>query len=163
MVKFAPLALSKIIETVAGTVLTDSLGGSFSREFTELGEPLEVGADGVTFIISEAFIKDVAQTKASVVIIQTAFAERVLSQLPPTVKACIGCPDAYVGLAHLTKVIADTDPHLDWRLASLGTAAIHPTARVDETARIGAGVVIGEGAKIGPRTMLLANVVVDPK
>ena len=163
MVNIAPLSTAQITEAVSGTVILDRLGNGEKLEVTQLGAPLEVGNEGVAFIISESYIGEVPQTKACMLVVQAAFSERVSAQLPPNVKVLVTCADAYVGLAQVTKVVSDSDPLADWGLPSMGAAqAVHSSAVVDPTARLGAGVVLCEGAKVGARTQILANVVVGP-
>ncbi|MBI3555753.1 MAG: UDP-3-O-(3-hydroxymyristoyl)glucosamine N-acyltransferase [Deltaproteobacteria bacterium] len=163
MVNIAPLSTAQVADAVTGTVALSRLGNGEKLEVTQLGEPLEVGNGGVAFIISESYIRDVPQTKASMLVVQAAFAERALALLPDCVRVLIACPDAYVGLAQLSKIAADRDALADWRLpAMLGAQGVHSTAEVDSTARLGAGVVICEGARIGARTQILANAVIGP-
>lgn len=163
MVNFKPIPAKALVEAVSGTVLVNRLGERLEDEVTEIGEPLEVGPEGVAFIISEAFLKDVPSTQAKILVVQMAFAERVQQQLPTSVKLCVGCPDAYLGLAFVSGLIAKNDPLLDWQLPATAAIAIHPTAKVDSSARIGPGVVIGERAAVGPRTTIIANAVLGPE
>lgn len=163
MVKIPPIPASRLVQ-----LLSESLGGAVLRgapaglEISHIGEPLEAKAGGVAFIISEAFVRDAATTQAEVLVIQAALAERILPTLPESVKLCLACKDAYVGLALLSKVVADADPYHEWRLSESSGERIHVSAKVDATAKIGPGAVIGEGATIGARTMILPNAVIGP-
>ncbi|MEW6057124.1 MAG: UDP-3-O-(3-hydroxymyristoyl)glucosamine N-acyltransferase [Bdellovibrionota bacterium] len=166
MVKIAPLSLEEILKAVSGEILRSDLNSSSpvaNLQVTELGEPLEVGSTGVAFVISEAFVKDIDKTRAGVLVLQSQFAERALSLLPSTVKVCMSSKDAYLGLAHLSELIAERDPLADWRLSDSKDSYIHSGSEIDPTAKIGPGVVVCEGAKVGPRTVLLANAVVGPQ
>ena len=160
MVKIQSVSADRLIEAIGGTVLHGTTSGI---NVSYIGEPLEAEANGVAFVISEFFVRDVPQTKAEVLVIQTALAEKVLPQLPPSVRLCIGCKDAYVGLAVFSKIAADADPRQDWRIETSDDKRIHSRAKIDPTAKIGPGVVVCEGAVIGPRTTLVANVVVGPE
>lgn len=163
MVNTPKISAKKIADSVRGTILLDRSGEDGALEVSQLGEPLEAGPHGLTFVISESYIKDVAQTKAGVVVAQAAFAEKVAALLPATVRVLISCADAYLGLALLSKVLADADSLGDWRVAQdREIGAIHPTAEIDPTARLGVGVTVGEGARIGARTVVLANVCIGP-
>ncbi len=163
MVNIAPLSTAQIADAVGGTVVFSRLGDGEKLEVTQLGEPLEVGKEGVAFIISEAYVRDVAKTQACLLVVQAAFVERVTAALPPNVKVLIACPDAYLGLANVSKVIADQDPMADWHLSAQASGlGVHSSAQIDSTARLGAGVVVGEGARIGAHTTILANAVVGP-
>lgn len=163
MVEIAPVSLTRIAEAVGGTVILTRLGSGEEFGATQLGEPLEVGAAGVAFVISESFIKDVAETRAGALVIQTTFSEKLLAQIPLSVKAVIASPDAYLGLARLTKVIAENDLLADWRLPdSSMVSPVHSRAAIHESARIAPGVVMGEGVKIGARTLVLGNAVIGP-
>lgn len=160
MVNISPLSASRIVEAIGGNILRGSTDGI---EVTQIGEPLEAGAGGVAFIISESFVRDSAQSRAEVLVVQAAFAERVLAQLSEHVKLVVACKDSYLGLAQVSKIAADADPFHEWRLAdSSSEERVHRTAKVDPTAKLGPGVVVGEGAVVGPRTQLVANVVVGP-
>lgn len=150
----------RLIEAIGGTVL---FGNAAGVNISHIGEPLEAEAGGVAFVISEFFVRDVPQTKAEVLVIQAALAEKILPMLPPSVRVCIACKDAYVGLANFSKLPVDADPHQDWQLVQDQATPVHPRAKVDSTAKIGPGAVVCEGAVIGPRTILLPNVVVGPE
>src|SRR5579871_2349828 len=104
MVEIAPIRAERIAEVVEGALVAGRADKAVA--VTQLGEPLEVGAEGLAFIIAEAFLKDVPQTKAAVLVVQAALAERAAAVAPPTVRALISSPEAYVGLARLSAVIA---------------------------------------------------------
>lgn len=167
MVSFKPIGAARIIEIVSGSVLSSdskSVGISQSEfEISELGEPLEVGPRGVSFIISDAFIKDVASTRAAMLIIHAALAEKVMPLVSATVKVCAVAKDAYLGLALFSKVIAQSDRVWDWRPETSGGAAINPSAEIDASVVVSPGVVISEDVKIAARTVLLPNCVIGPK
>lgn len=163
MVNIAPILVARIAEAVGGSVVLSRLGNGEELKVTQLGEPNEVGPEGVAFVISEGFVKDAPATRAAALVIQAAFAEKLLPQLPQSVRVVIASPDAYVGLARLSKVIADGDPLGDWRLTESDSAGpVHPRAKVDSTVRVDRGAVVCEGASIGARTLVLANAVVGP-
>ncbi|MBI3544351.1 MAG: UDP-3-O-(3-hydroxymyristoyl)glucosamine N-acyltransferase, partial [Deltaproteobacteria bacterium] len=156
MVKINPLPLDRVVDAVTGTVALSKLGSGEKLEVTQLGEPLETGAGGVAFVISEAFVRDAAQTQASLLVVSATLVDRVLAQLPGAVRVVVSSPDAYVGLAKLSKVIADADPLGDWRAPTSGRAEI------DATAVVAPGAVVCEGARVGARTVVLANAVIGP-
>lgn len=160
MVKFERVSAERLVQAVQGTILHGSLEGV---SVDHVGEPLEVDADGLAFVIAEAFVRDVAKTKAAVLVIQESLFEKVRDQLPQSVRVCIGCKDAYLGLAHVSKLLTDADPYQDWPLTQVTDVRIHPSAKVDATAKIASGAVICEDAIIGPRVTILAGAVVGPQ
>lgn len=159
MVQISPISSEELKQAVQGTVLR----GNGEHTITEIGDPLDVGPGGVAFFISESYLKSISQTKASVLVVQSAFAERIADLIPETVHLCIECQDAYLGLANFTKKIQDTDDVSDWRLSDATSAAIHPTAKIDPNAQIGPGVIIGERAVIGTGSVVLGNVAIGPE
>ncbi len=161
MVRIPALTGAQIRETVGGTVLT---GDEAGVEASELAEPRDAGSAAVAFVIGETYVADVAGTRACVVVVQKALAEKVLPLLPSQVRLCLGCEDAYLGLARLSEAIARHDSLADWRLPHAGAVAanVHQTAKVDPTAKIGPGAVVCAGVTIGARTTLLPNVVIGP-
>jgi UDP-3-O-[3-hydroxymyristoyl] glucosamine N-acyltransferase len=161
MVKFPAIAGARLLESVSGRVLK---GDPSAVKVSHLAEPAEAGDDGVAFIIAESFLKELPTTKVGTLVVQEAFAERVLERLPPTVRLCIACKDAYVGLAAFSRVVAENVPSGDWKIGEgEGERRIHPTAEIATTARLGVGVVVGAHAKIGANTSVLANAVIGPE
>ena len=158
MVRILPISTEDLKQAVHATAVR----GDGELIITEIGEPLAVGPGGVAFIIAERFLDDIPLTKASVLVIQSAFAGKVAGRLPASVKICIECDDAYVGLANFTKKIRDMDPLSDWHSAGAADVAVHPTATVDPTARLSPGVMVGAGASIGAGTSILGNTVIGP-
>jgi UDP-3-O-[3-hydroxymyristoyl] glucosamine N-acyltransferase len=165
MVKFPGLSLDEVVRAVSGKLQR----GQFTASLHELGEPLEVGSQGLAFVIAESYLKDLPQTKAAVVVVQEAFAEKARDLVPASVQAVVSSPDAYVGLAQLTEVIAKSDRFADWSTAVSASArgsdqsAVHPTAKVDPTAIVCPGAVVGEKAVVGAKSVLLPNSVVGPE
>lgn len=152
MVEIPPISSREIATLVGGKILRGD-----EMTCTELGDPLNVGAQGVAFIISDKYLKEVSLTKAGVLVIQAKFAEAVSAALPATVRVCIECRDAYLGLAKLTQRVVEMSPALDWEPATSTGEAIHPSATVDPSAKIGPGVIVGPRAAIGAGTVILGN------
>ena len=159
MVSIPPISTVKLKQAVAATAVHGS--GEFT--LTELGEPSEVGTGGVAFLISEKFLNDVPHTKASALVTQSKFAKKVLAKIPATVGICIECDDAYLGLAHFTKMIRDMDPVSDWQLDGPVEIPLHPSASIDPTARLGPGVIVSARASIGAGSVVLGNAVIGPE
>jgi len=159
MVRIVPTSTVELKLAVAATAVR----GDGERILTELGEPSEVGPDGVAFLISTKFLNDVPNTKASVLVIQSTLAAKVSARLPATVSICIECEDAYLGLAHFTKKIRDKDPVSDWQMVCLAGTPVHPSASIDPTVRLGPGVIVGERASIGMGSIVLGNAVIGPE
>lgn len=163
MVKFGSITAARIAEVVGGKIAFSRNQGGEESKATHLGEPLEVSAEGVAFIISESFVRDAAATKASILVVQAALLERVQQTLSADVKVVVSAPDAYLGLAELSRVIAESDALFDWRPGKDDSGkSVSGLAEVDSSAVIGRGAVVCDGAKIGARTVILPNAVVGP-
>ena len=159
MIRIPATSTADLKEDVAATIVR----GSDEQVVTELGEPLEVGPSGVVFVFSEKALKEVAQTRASVVVIQSSFAKKIETRMPETVRLCIECEDAYLGLAWFSKRIRDMDPIFDWQLGTPIGGAIHHSASISESAMLGPGVIVGERAVIGAGSVVLGNAVIGPE
>jgi UDP-3-O-[3-hydroxymyristoyl] glucosamine N-acyltransferase len=159
MVKISPVSVADLKQAVRGTVVR----GDEEGKITEIGEPREVGAGGVAFVFSESYLQQIPQTRASVLVIASAFADRARALIPETIDVCIECDDAYLGLAHFSKMLATADPIFDWPSGKISNTAIHPTASVAPTAQIGPGVLIGERARIGAHTVVVGNAAIGPE
>lgn len=162
MVKISPISTEVIAETVRGSVVLNRLESGEVLKAAQLGEPLEVGADGVAFVISESYVKDVPGSKAGILVVQAALVEKIMPILPSSVRVVITTADAYLGLAHLSKVVSDAMPYGDWSLCARTEAQIHSSARIDPTAKISTGAYICEGVEIGARTLVLPHAIVGP-
>ncbi len=130
---------------------------------TELGEPLDVGAEGVAFLTSSKFLRDVPRTKCAVLVIQSSLVPEVIGIIPETVSVCIKCPDAYLGLAKFSKRLRDMDPISDWDLPHGLDMGVHPSAVVDPSAKIGSGATVGERARVAAGTVVFGNAVIGPE
>lgn len=159
MVRIPPISTVKLKQAVAAI----AVHGNGELTLTELGEPSEVGPGGVAFLISEKFLNDVPHTKASALVTQSKFAKKVLTRIPATVGICIECDDAYLGLAHFTKIIRDMDPVSDWQLDGPAEIPLHPSASIDPTARLGPGVIVSERVSIGAGSTVLGNAAIGPE
>jgi UDP-3-O-[3-hydroxymyristoyl] glucosamine N-acyltransferase len=159
MVRIPPISTLTLKQAVAAT----AVHGNGDLTVTELGEPSEVGANGVAFLISEMFLNDIPHTKASALVIQSKLVEKVLEKLPASVGICIECDDAYLGLAHFTKIIRDMDPVSDWQLDGTADIPVHPSANIDPTVRLGPGVIVSERASIGAGSAVLGHAVIGPE
>jgi UDP-3-O-[3-hydroxymyristoyl] glucosamine N-acyltransferase len=159
MIKISPIAVADLKRAVRGTVVR----GDEGRTITEIGEPHDVGADGVAFVFSESFLRQVPLTRAAVLVIASAFASKARELIPATVDVCIECADAYLGLANFSKMLAAADPVFDWPSSETTGAAVHATASVDPSARIGPGVLVGARARIGARSVIVGNAAIGPE
>jgi UDP-3-O-[3-hydroxymyristoyl] glucosamine N-acyltransferase len=159
MVRIPPVSTVALKQAVAAT----AVHGEGEYMLTELGEPSEVGPGGVAFVVSETFLNDIPNTKASALVIQARLAEKIFARLPATLGLCIACEDAYLGLAHFTKIIRDSDPVSDWQLNGRADVAVHPSAKIDPTVRLGPGVIVSERASIGANSTILGNAVIGPE
>ena len=99
MVRIPPVSTVALKQAVAAT----AVHGKGEHTLTELGEPSEVGPGGVAFVISEMFLNDIPNTKASVLVVQASLRKKFWPGFPrPSVHAS-RASDAYLGLAHFTK------------------------------------------------------------
>lgn len=170
MVKIPAIPAARLIEAVQGTILT---GDPQSIEVLSIAEPSEAAEDSVSFVISEAFLKAAAASKARVLIVNASLAEKIAQSGIGAAALVVSSPDAYLGLAKVSEIIAKVDPHADWRLPGAATIGagkesatpfplIHPSAKVDPSVKVGANASIDEGAVIGARSVILHNAVVGP-
>lgn len=129
------------------------LRGSGDHAVSGVGTLMSAGPRDVTFLANKAYRKQLADTKAGVVVLGSADADSC-----PT--NCLVAPDPYLAYARLAALF---DPR------PAPAPGIHPTAAVAESARIGSGVSIGaqavigddceigDGSAIGPGSVLEAN------
>lgn len=128
------------------------LVGDGSVSVTGIGR-IESAAPGeITFVASEKYLKFLASTKATCVIIS----EGLIGDDVPQQTAII-VPDAYRSFVRIMQEFFP--PHRLEPGLRHATATIHETADVDPTAAVGPGCVIGERCVVGPGTQLIANVV----
>ncbi|MGE4232757.1 MAG: UDP-3-O-(3-hydroxymyristoyl)glucosamine N-acyltransferase [Bacteriovoracia bacterium] len=155
MVEIKPLSVQKLVELVEGEIVfSDETISSVS----EIGEPAKTV--GLGFIISDAYLADVASTTASVLVVQRKFSELVLNKQKnnelKSVKTIIACSDAYLGMARVSRFVVEQQPEFDWPVDSVKPSQIDSTAFVSATASV------GSGCRIGARTKILAGATVGP-
>ena len=158
----------QIVDAVSGTVVRGDPG---RIAIESIVEPREGKAGNCCFLISAAFVKDMSQCRASVLVVQESLWQSVEAAVPSEIELVLTVADAYLGLARLTKIFAQHDPLLDWdhQFAFEGLvqdpkskAWIHPTAQIDPTARLSPGAIVCAQAVIGPRSQLGPNVTIGP-
>jgi UDP-3-O-[3-hydroxymyristoyl] glucosamine N-acyltransferase len=131
------------------------LVGQALIEVTGLGRMESAAPGEITFLASDKYIKFLATTRASCVIISEVLAV----EIPPSVTVIV-VPDAYRAFV---RVMQEFFPplRLDAGLRH-STATIHASATIDATASIGPGCVVGENCTVSAGTQLMANVVLYP-
>lgn len=126
------------------------LEGDPSRQVDHI-DTLRDGKQGsVVFLSNKKYVKNLADTKASVVILEAAFADQC-----PVDKLVSENP--YLDYARVAAVL-NPEPELVPGIAA--TAVIDETAIIDDTSVISAGVVIGAGTKIDAKVSIGANSVI---
>lgn len=156
MVQFPAIKVETLVQAIGATVHSGSADGLV---VSELGEPKEVGGQGITFLIAETYLKELSETKASVVVIQKALIEKAV--LPQSIKCALVCDDAYTGLAKFSSLVVQIDPTFDWTADS--TASIHPSAKIGKNTKILPNVTIGPKAEIGDDCVIFPGAVIYPR
>jgi UDP-3-O-[3-hydroxymyristoyl] glucosamine N-acyltransferase len=118
------------------------------RRVTGLAALAEAGPEALSFIASEAFAAQFAETRAGGVIVKKKLR---LPPAPPGTAALL-VDDADLAVAKVLELFAPPVPR--------PPAGVDPAARVAPTATLGAGVAagphvfVGDGARVGARTVL---------
>lgn len=105
----------------------------------------EAGPGSLTFLSNPAYISQLAETRASAVILEPRF----LSACPT---AALVTAQPYVTYAHASHLFAS---------APVPGPGVHPTAIVDASARLGQGVSIGPRVVVGPEVEIGAGSIVE--
>ncbi len=141
------------------------------REIQGMATLADAGPGDLSFLGSEPFVKQIAQTKAAAVIVQSNL------KLPPEIKtAVLRVADTDLAVAKVLELFApaptrvptgiDAAAHVSASAAVGAGAAIAPGVFVGERAQIGArcvlhpGVYIGDDVALGEDCHLFPNVVV---
>ncbi len=187
MVHFKPIPIKDLLETVTGEVVAGarhdgSLSDVVVRTLVEPGSSSEADS-AVAFFISESFVRYWNECKVQVAVVSKTLWPKLEALGIPDGRVVVLSPDAYLGLARLSKVVVDRNPELDWgsNLPVAGSnkrpasTVVDPTAQVSESAALGenvrigarskihAGVVLANGVTVGADSELFPNVVVYPR
>ncbi len=112
---------------------------------------LDAGSDELSYLGSDRFVRQFAQTRAGAVLVQ----RRV--KLPPDIsKPVLWVDDADLAVARVLELFAPPIPRPP---AGVDQAArVAPSAAIDASAAVGPFVFVGERAKIGARSVLHSGV-----
>ena len=140
------MTVNEIAEKIQAEVIGD---GGISIH--SVGKIEEAGAGQISFIANPKYLRYLADTNASAVIISNSIADDALpkrEEMPVLLRTA----DAYTSFLHLLQLFNPPSQIL--------LPGVHPTAVIAQSAeigidvRVGAHVVIGENCSIGPETII---------
>jgi UDP-3-O-[3-hydroxymyristoyl] glucosamine N-acyltransferase len=144
---------AELADHVGGTLLPASDGTT--TPVLRGVAPLSAAApDQVSFLDNRKYLSELAITRAGLVIVSQAHAER----RPPSVAALV-VPDPYLAWARIASLFYPPVPARPGRHAS---AVVEDGAEIDPTAEIGALAVIGAGVRVGAHTRIGEGAVIGP-
>lgn len=159
MVKFQPgIPVKKICEIVSGSFVR---GGS-DAVIDNVAEPAEAQESSLAFIISESFLSELATTQARTVVISANLLEKASEKIPTSIDHLISCSDAYLGLARVSEVVIQQNPHWDWAKKD-ATGPISERVVIGEGTRVLPGAIIGPDVSIGRDCVIYPGVVIYPR
>jgi UDP-3-O-[3-hydroxymyristoyl] glucosamine N-acyltransferase len=130
------------------TKLGLALVGRADRSIVSLAPLTQAGPENLSFLSSDKYLNELAQTSAGAVIVHPDNADKCPVD-------CLLSDDPYVSFARATKLF-DNSPVVPGGIHA--SAIVAPDAQVDSSATLGPNVVIEPGAVIGPNVVLAANV-----
>ncbi|MGI4747340.1 MAG: UDP-3-O-(3-hydroxymyristoyl)glucosamine N-acyltransferase [Janthinobacterium lividum] len=153
-----PFGLERLAECISATVRASDRPDGAVASFIGVAPLQAAGPDQVSFLDNRRYLKQLALTRAGVVIVSPAFADQV-----PAPSAALVTPDPYLAWALIASLFHP-------RRAVAGgihrSAVIEPGARIDPSAEIGAfafvgqDAVIGAGCSIGSHVSIGAGVII---
>lgn len=130
-------------------LLNSPVSGDGSRIITGINTLLEASPTEIAFLASDAYVRELRETKAAAVIVQ-----RKVKLPPDPGRSVILVDDADLAVARLLTAMAPPVPRPPVGLDEL--------ARIDATAQIGADAAIGPFVYVGARSRIGAGTVLHP-
>ncbi len=145
----APKPIS--LQTIAQHIHADLSGGSAEHQISGIATLRHASKQDLSFFSNRAYLKDLAQTQAGVVILTPEDAPRC--PVPVMIMS-----NPYLGYALAARLLYPGDaipPGIH------SSAVVDPSAHISENVVIGANVVIGRDVKLGARCVINAGCVID--
>jgi len=149
--------LKTIVERLNAQGITTRLSGKPDVEISRVASLNDAGEGDLSFLVNPHFKKDLAQTRATAVIVTAADETTVPGN-------AIVVENPHVAYAHVASWLyayADFSPGIHSSAQLDPSSTVHATAFVAANCSIEAGVVIAAGCHIGPGCVIGKNVQLD--
>lgn len=153
-----PFGLERLAECISASLPTSNRADGVAASFTGVAPLQAAGPDQVSFLDNRRYLKQLALTRAGVVIVSPAFADQV-----PATSTALVTPDPYLAWALVASLF---HPRLSVPGGIHPSAVVEPGALIDPSAEIGAFVfvgrdaVVGAGCSIGSHASIGAGVII---
>lgn len=146
------MRLKTIVDHLESHGIHASVQGDPEVEITQIAALKQAVSGEISFLSDKKRIKELATTQASVVILQTQYADQCNT-------SCLIVDDPYYAYARVAQLL-NPDPTFSPGVDSM--ACVSETALISEGVCIQSHVVIGEGVQIGKGTLVMSGTVIQP-
>ncbi|AKR48756.1 MULTISPECIES: UDP-3-O-(3-hydroxymyristoyl)glucosamine N-acyltransferase [Acetobacter] len=147
-----PFDAATLAETAGAELMLPKAGAVPEEGFVGIAPLQAAGPRDVSFLDNRRYAPLLEQTKAGLVIVAPAFADKV-----PAGCAALVTAAPYLAWSRIARLF---HPRVPARAGVHPSACIDPTASIDPTAEIGPFVVVGAKAEIGPGCIIGSHAVV---
>ncbi|HEV2294062.1 MAG TPA: UDP-3-O-(3-hydroxymyristoyl)glucosamine N-acyltransferase [Tepidisphaeraceae bacterium] len=141
---------SLTLTEIAALLNVPAPAGRAERSVTGMATLAEAGPNDLSFLGSDAYLKQFAATKAAAVVVQKRV--KLPRELPPSAPPVFVVDDADLAVARILQHFAPPVPRPP--VGHHASAVVAPSASVGEGARIGPNVFVGDESRIGRNVVL---------